>query len=115
MRNALRAFDAQGVAALTEGSSRPHTIHAAFDADRRRAVARAAAPLAARLRPSRPASGRWNWRPRWPATEGLTPTRVSDETVRATLERLGIRWRRAKAWITSPDPAYAQKNGGVTG
>lgn len=41
--------------------------------------------------------------------EGITATRVSDETVRATLERLGIRWRRAKAWITSPDPAYAQK------
>ena len=33
VRNALRAFDAQGVAALAEGSSRPHTIHAAFDAD----------------------------------------------------------------------------------
>src|SRR5512147_1803327 len=33
VRNALHAFDAQGAAALVEGSSRPHTIHAAFDAD----------------------------------------------------------------------------------
>ncbi len=41
--------------------------------------------------------------------EGLTASRVSDETVRATLNRLGIRWRRAKDWITSADPAYAQK------
>ena len=36
------------------------------------------------------------------------------QTVRATLARLGLRWRRAKDWITSPDPAYAQKNGGAT-
>jgi hypothetical protein len=41
--------------------------------------------------------------------EGLTPTRVSGETIRATLQRLGIRWQRAKRWITSPDPAYARK------
>jgi len=46
--------------------------------------------------------------------EGITATRVSDETVRATMARLGIRWRRAKHWITSPDPAYAQKNGAAT-
>src|SRR4051794_28732797 len=30
-RNAIRAFEARGVAALTEGSSRPNTVHAAFD------------------------------------------------------------------------------------
>src|SRR3954464_5736776 len=40
---------------------------------------------------------------------GLTPARVSGETIRATLERLGIRWQRAKRWITSPDPGYARK------
>ena len=47
--------------------------------------------------------------------EGITTTRVSDETVRATLARLGIRWRRAKVWITSPDPAYTQKKRAATG
>jgi hypothetical protein len=47
--------------------------------------------------------------------EGLTATRVSDETVRATLARQGIRWRRAKGWITSPDPAYAPKKPAATG
>ena len=31
VRNAVHAFNQQGVAALTPGSSRPHTIHAAFD------------------------------------------------------------------------------------
>jgi hypothetical protein len=41
--------------------------------------------------------------------EGLTKGRVSGETVRATLARMGIRWQRAKHWITSPDPLYARK------
>jgi hypothetical protein len=41
--------------------------------------------------------------------QGLTPTRVSGETIRATLRRLGVRWKRAKQWITSPDPEYARK------
>lgn len=114
VRNAIRAFDAHGVAALTEGSSRPHTIHAAFADD-----------TAERLRTLLHRTPRDFGHPTsiWTLdlaaevawTEGITTPRVSDETVRATLARLGIRWRRAKAWISSPDPAYTQKNGGVTG
>src|SRR3954451_14607632 len=41
--------------------------------------------------------------------KGWTPQRLSGEAIRLTLKRLGIRWRRAKHWITSPDPAYARK------
>jgi hypothetical protein len=41
---------------------------------------------------------------------GITAPRVSDETMRATLARCGIRWRQAKGWITSPDPADTQKS-----
>src|SRR5918995_125857 len=41
---------------------------------------------------------------------GLTQRRVSGETIRAALSRLlGIRWMRAKRWITSPDPLYERK------
>ncbi len=46
--------------------------------------------------------------------QGLTATRVSGETIRATLQRLGVRWRRAKQWITSPDPEYARKKARAT-
>ena len=46
--------------------------------------------------------------------QGLTATRVTGETIRATLARLGVRWRRAKAWITSPDPEYARKKDAAT-
>jgi transposase len=113
VRNAIRAFDRDGVAALRAGSSRPHTVHPAFDADG-----------AERLRGLLHRSPRDFGHPTsvWTLelaaetayAEGLTAARVSDETVRATLARLGIRWRRAKDWITSPDPAYAQKNGAAT-
>ena len=47
--------------------------------------------------------------------QGLTPERVSAETVRATLARLGIGWRRAKQWVSSPDPEYARKKTLATG
>jgi hypothetical protein len=113
VRNAIRAFDGTGVAALHEGSSRPHTIHTAFDAA-------GAEGLRALLHRSprefgHPTSG-WTLDlvAETAVTEGLTPTRVSGETVRLTLARLGVRWRRAKGWITSPDSAYTQKNDAVT-
>jgi hypothetical protein len=41
--------------------------------------------------------------------EGITAERVSDETIRQAMGRLGVRWKRAKQWITSPDPEYARK------
>jgi hypothetical protein len=39
----------------------------------------------------------------------LTPRRLSHEAVRQAVKRLGSGWKRAKQWITSPDPAYARK------
>ena len=46
--------------------------------------------------------------------EGITAERVSDETIRQALLRLDVRWRRAKQWITSPDPEYARKKARAT-
>jgi transposase len=113
VRNAIRAFDARGVAALREGSSRPHTVHAAFDAE---GAERLRGLLHRSPRDFGHPTGVWTLElaAEVAFAEGLTATRVSDETVRATLARLGIRWRRAKTWITSPDPAYAQQNGAAT-
>lgn len=36
-------------------------------------------------------------------------SRVSIETIRLALKRLGVGWQRAKHWITSPDPEYMRK------
>lgn len=46
--------------------------------------------------------------------QGLTPVQVSDETIRRALARLGANWKRAKHWITSPDPLYTLKKSGAT-
>ena len=115
VRNAIRAFEEGGLeGALGKGSSRPRTVHAAFDAGR-----------AERLRELLHRSPREFAKPTslWTLSlaaevsfeEGLTEGRVTGETVRATLARLGVRWLRAKRWITSPDPEYARKKGAATG
>ena len=46
--------------------------------------------------------------------EGITARLVSDETIRQALLRSGVGWKRAKTWITSPDPAYLRKKGRET-
>jgi transposase len=110
VRNAVHAWNATGLAALEPGSTRPHTIQVAFDA-----------AGAERLRALLHQSPRTFGRPTslWTLDlaaevsfeQGLTAQRVTGETIRATLARLGVRWLRAKEWITSPDPAYARKKG----
>ena len=111
--DALTAFEARGLACLQRGSSRPHTIHAAFPAER-------ADDLRALLHQSPRTFGKPTslWTLELAADvsfeRGLTATRVTGETIRATLARLGVKWRRAKEWITSPDPEYARKTARAT-
>ncbi len=111
----LDAFEARGVdACLRRRRSRPHTIHAAFPAAQAEA-------LRALLHQSPRTFGKPTslWTLELAAAvsfeRGLTPTRVTGETIRATLVRLGVRWQRAKTWITSPDPEYARNKGPATG
>ena len=110
----LDAFEANGLACLRRGSSRPHTIHAAFPATQ-------AESLRTLLHQSPRAFDQPTslWTLELAAdvsfAQGLTPSRVTGETIRATLARLGVKWQRAKDWITSPDPAYARKKGRATG
>src|SRR4051812_39009698 len=108
VRNAIHGFTAIGVATLTPASSRPHTIHAAFDAA---GVEQLRALLHRSPREFGHPTSLWTLEVLAVTAydEGLTARRVTAETVRATLARVGIRWRRAKGWITSPDPAYAPK------
>ena len=46
---------------------------------------------------------------------GWTPRVLSIEAIRQALKRLGVGWQRAKHWITSPDPEYAKKKRRGTG
>ena len=111
--DALHAFNATGLACLQKKSSRAHRTRLVF-----------APEQAERLRALLHRSPRDFGKPTslWTLelaaavsfAEGLVPTRVSGETIRQTLLRLGIRWERAKHWITSPDLADARKKGSAT-
>jgi transposase len=114
VRNVINGFNAGGLAVLRRGSSRPHTIRPAFDAAQ-------AEQLRALLHQSPRTFGKPTslWTLSLAAevayTEGLTSRRVSGEAIRRALARLGVRWQRAKHWITSPDPAYIRKKNDATG
>jgi transposase len=114
VRNAIHAFNGAGLAALQPGSSRPHTTQVAF-------AAAETEQLRALLHRSPRDFGHPTsvWTLDLAAEEayrqGLTERPVSGETVRSTLARSGVRWLRAKHWITSPDPAYARKKVSATG
>ena len=113
-RDGIRAFDAAGVAALEAGSSRPRSAAPVLgEAERER-------PRAILHRPPRAfghARGAWtlDLLAREAHGQGLSPAVLSGETIRQALSRLGVGWKRAKRWLTSPDPAYAQKNAAATG
>jgi transposase len=108
VRNAIHAFAAEGLACLQEKSSRPHSAQPLFDAvfDE---------PLRHLLHQSPRTFGKS--RSTWTLpllaqvcyAQGWTPRVLSSHCLRLAVGRLGISWKRAKHWITSPDPAYARK------
>jgi transposase len=114
-RNAIHIFNERGLPeALQRGSKRPHTVHRAFDPER-------AEDLRELLHRSPREFGRETslWTLDMAAEvsfeEGLTKERITGETIRATLARMGNRRERAKSWITSTDPENQRKKGGATG
>jgi hypothetical protein len=114
VRDVIRAFNEHGVGALSRRSSRPHQVHSAFSEE-------GAERLKGLLHESPRQYGKQTsvWTLELAAEvsfeQALTAYRVSDETVRTALLRLGVHWQRAKDWMTSPDPASARKKTHVTG
>ena len=113
VRDAIHDFNERGLGALVAGSSRPKRTRAAFDEY-------GAEALKELLHRSPREFGRDSslWTLEMSAQvafeERIVERRVSGETIRATLSRLlGVRWQRAKRWITSPDPLYERKKEGA--
>jgi len=112
--NGINAFNETGLGALVAGSSVPKTIQRGFDAE-------ASEKLRAMLHQSPRSFGQTSstWTLELAAevsfAQGLTAHRVSQEAVRRALLRLGVSWKRAKKWLSSPDPAYGRKKGAVIG
>jgi transposase len=108
VRNALAAFNAQGLQALQMGSRRPKTTESIFTEAR-------SLQLKALLHRSPRDFGKNTsvWTLALAAevcfAEKITPRLVSDDCVRLALKRMGVSWKRAKHWITSPDSEYGRK------
>jgi transposase len=108
VRNAILAFNERGVAALKMGSRRPKSAQSVFsDAS----LEQLKAMLHRSPRDFSQETSVWTLELAAEISfeEGLTPRLVSGECVRQALRRLKVSWKRAKHWITSPDPAYTRK------
>ena len=110
---ALHAFNDHGLAALQRGSTRPKTTHPVFvpaHADQLRAL------LHRSPREFGLPTSLWTLElvAQVSFQQGLASRFVTAEAIRQALVRLGIQWKRAKHWITSPDPGYARKKTSVT-
>ena len=108
VRNSIHDFHERGIAALQPKSSRPHTTHEVFDAEGRER-------LRALLHQSPRNFGKdtsiWtlDLAAEVSVEIGIASRLVSGETIHNALRQLGVRWKRAKHWITSPDPDYVRK------
>ena len=111
--DALHAFNAVGLKALEKGSCRPKRTRLTFSPQQ-------AEHLCSLVHRSPRECGHptsvWTLAlvAEVSCAQGLSPTRVSDETIRQTFKRLGVNWQRAKHWITSPDREYARKKADAT-
>jgi hypothetical protein len=113
VRNAIRDCHCRGGECLPARSSRPQTAQPVFARPQREA-------LQALLHESPRTWGK----PRslWTVgvaaqvcwEQGLPPQPVSIETIRQALARRGVRGRRAKPWLPSPEPQYALKKHSAT-
>jgi len=108
VRNAIHDFHQRGLAALEPKSSRPHTTHEAFDAQSRERL-RALLHQTPRTFGKETSIWTLDLAAEVSLTVGIVSRPISGETVRNALAQLGVRWKRAKHWITSPDPDYVRK------
>jgi transposase len=108
VRNVIKDFNATGLAVLKAGSSRPHRLRTTFSQE---GVERLRDLLHRSPRDFGKERGLWTLELAAQVSfeQGITPTLVSDESVRRALKRLKTNWKRAKHWITSPDPLYLKK------
>lgn len=108
VRNVIKGFNASGLAVLQEKSSRPHHLRTTFTPE-------GTERLKDLLHRSPRDFGRERstWTLELAAQvsleQGIISHQVSDESVRRALKRLKTNWKRAKHWMTSPDPQYQQK------
>jgi transposase len=108
VRNVIHGFNSSGLDVLEEGSSRPHHLRTSFSEE-------GCQQLKELLHRSPRDFGRdrGTWTLELAAQvsfeQEIIDGEVSTETIRRVLKRLKTNWKRAKHWITSPDPQYLLK------
>lgn len=114
VRNAIHAFAQGGLACLTAQSCVPRTVQPVLEAAKRERV-----HTILHQSPRTFGKNRSTWTLSLLAEVcrdvGLSPQVLSAPTMRDAIVRLGANWKRAKHWITSPDPAYLRKKTGAIG
>jgi transposase len=107
-REALRAFEQEGVGCLHAKSHRKHHLQTKFSPT---GLERLAGLVHQSPRQYGYANSLWSLTQLAEGRfkEGLSSETVSYETVRQALKKLDIDWRRARQHITSPDPHDERK------
>src|SRR5215469_3689075 len=108
VRNVIHGFSKSGLAVLQKASCRPHHL--------RTNIADENLPALRDLLHRSPRefgieSSLWSlpMAAKVCFQQGLVAAPISGASVRRALARLGVSWKRAEHWITSPDPMYLQK------
>jgi transposase len=108
VRNVIHDFEQRGLACLVKGENVPLTVEPVLTAEKRE-------QLQAILHQSPRTFGKVQsvWTLKLLAEvcheQGLSATELSAPTILDAIVRLGSHWKRAKHWVTSPDPQYALK------
>ena len=112
IREAIHAFHQEGLSCLKAKSHATHTNQSAIDAA---GLERLRGLLHQSPRQLGQNTSLWTLKglAQVSLAQGITSREGSDETIRRALKRLGENWKRAKKWITSPDPRYEQKREAV--
>ena len=114
VRNVIHAFHAHGLVCVSRQSTRPKSVVPALDTAN---CERLQHILHQSPRTYDKSTGVWTLALAAQVCheQGVTERCMSEETIRRALKRLRTNWKRAKHWITSPDPQSARKKSGVIG
>ena len=112
VRHVMRALNPQGVAGVARQANRPKTVAPVLDAAKGERLQHLWHQAPRRY--GKPTGG---WTLALAAAvcseQGVTERRMREETIRRALQRLERNGKRAKHWITSPEPHYARKKSGA--
>jgi transposase len=117
VRNAIHAFNEEGIESLYREKPGPKDPGRIFGEEKREALLERAHQSPREFSKERP-----TWTLQLLAevafeaglTVGLTERVVSHEAIRQAILEMGHSWQRAKDWIESPDPQYALKKSSET-